>query len=114
MAAAAAWRHGGGGMAAPEGAAAGGARRRRGRHCPDCGAVLVYYPHLSTPRALEDDRRMLAYSCPDCTDDFERPRMLAVRREGRGGGGGGGSGGGGNEGIESVHIEIIERGGDAA
>ena len=90
----------------------GSGRKRRGRHCPDCGAVLVYYPHLSTPRALEDDRRMLAYSCPDCTDDFERPRMLAVRREGRGGGGGGG--GGGNEGIESVHIEIIERGGDAA
>ena len=53
-------------------------RRIRGRHCPDCGAALVYYPHLSSPRA-PDGQRVLVYSCPECTDDFERPRMVAVR-----------------------------------
>ena len=91
-------------MRAAVDAAAAGARRgarSRGRHCPDCGAVLVYYPHLSSP-AAPDGRRMLAYSCPECTDDFERPRMIAVRRAGRGGAA--------SEGIETIYAEIIEGG----
>lgn len=88
-------------------AAAAGKRRvgagSRGRHCPDCGAAMLYYPHLSSTRA-SDGRRVLAYSCPECTDDFERPRMVAVRRAGRGAAAEGG------DGIESVGVEIIERG----
>ena len=75
-------------------------RRIRGRHCPDCGAALVYYPHLSSPRA-PDGQRVLVYSCPECTDDFERPRMVAVRL---------GAGGDGDSApIESVDVVITER-----
>ena len=76
-------------------------RRIRGRHCPDCGAALVYYPHLSSPRAPEG-QRVLVYSCPECTDDFERPRMVAVRPD---------AGGGADDAapIESVDVVITER-----
>ena len=90
-------------------ARARGGARLRGRRCPDCGADLVYYPHLSSPAAAADGRRLLAYSCPECTDDFERPRMIVVRRAAaaaaRGGGGGGDNGGD----IETIYIEIVER-----
>ena len=75
-------------------------RRIRGRHCPDCGAALVYYPHLSSPRA-PDGQRVLVYSCPECTDDFERPRMVAVRP--------GAGGDGVSAPIESVDVVITER-----
>ena len=75
-------------------------RRIRGRHCPDCGAALVYYPHLSSPRA-PDGQRVLVYSCPECTDDFERPRMVAVRP--------GAAGDGDSAPIESVDVVITER-----
>ena len=83
----------------------------RGRHCPDCGAAMLYYPHLSSTRA-SDGRRVLAYSCPECTDDFERPRMVVVRRAagGAGAGRGAGAGDGAGDAIESVDVEIIERG----
>ena len=84
-----------------------GSTKSRGRHCPDCGAAMVYYPHLSRTKA-PDGRRILAYSCPECTDDFERPRMVVVRRAG--GGTGAGAGKGDGDGIETVDVEIIERG----
>lgn len=76
--------------------AAAGRRGRRGRRCPDCGAAMLYYPHLSSPRA-PDGRRALVYSCPECTDDFERPRMVVVRP------------GAGGAGVDSVGVEIVER-----
>ena len=85
-----------------EGAPDGARRPRprlRGRHCPDCGEAMLYYPHLSRPRS-PDGRRTLVYACPECTDDFDRPQMVTVRR------------GGDDEerpGIESVDVEITER-----
>ena len=53
--------------------------RRVNRYCVDCGARLVYYPRLSNPKA-PNEHRILVYSCPDCTKDFERPKMFAIRR----------------------------------
>lgn len=89
-------------MAAGAGKRGGGAGSR-GRHCPDCGAAMLYYPHLSSTRA-SDGRRILVYSCPECTDDFERPRMVAIRRAGRGAGAEEG------DAVESVDVDIVERG----
>lgn len=82
--------------AAGGGGARAAGRRGRGRRCPDCGAAMLYYPHLSSPRAPEG-RRALVYSCPECTDDFERPRMVVVRP------------GAGGAGVDSVGVEIVER-----
>lgn len=45
----------------------------------DCGARLVYYPRLSNPKA-PNEHRVLVYACPDCTRDFERPKMFSIRR----------------------------------
>lgn len=87
---------GGGGAGAAAAAAGRRGRGRRGRRCPDCGAAMLYYPHLSSPRA-PDGRRSLVYSCPECTDDFERPRMVVVRP------------GAGGAGVDSVGVEIVER-----
>ena len=86
-----------------------GGARSRGRHCPDCGAAMLYYPHLSSAGA-PGGRRVLVYSCPECTDDFDRPRMVAVRRASGGARAGAGEAGGGVvDGIESVDVEIVER-----
>ena len=90
---------GGAPRAAGVGRRAGPRPRVRGRRCPDCGAAMLYYPHLSSPRA-PDGRRVLAYACPECTDDFERPQMVVVRL---------GGDGGDPPGIESIDVEIIER-----
>ena len=53
--------------------------RRANRYCVDCGARLVYYPRLSNPKA-PNDHRVLVYACPDCTDDFEKPKMFSIKR----------------------------------
>ena len=53
--------------------------RRANRYCVDCGARLVYYPRLSNPKA-PNEHRVLVYACPDCTDDFEKPKMFSIRR----------------------------------
>lgn len=54
-------------------------RKRVNRYCVDCGARLVYYPRLSNPKA-PNEHRVLVYACPDCTEDFEKPKMLSIRR----------------------------------
>ena len=54
-------------------------KSRVNRYCVDCGARLVYYPRLSNPKA-PNKYRVLVYACPDCTEDFERPKMLSIRR----------------------------------
>ena len=41
--------------------------------------ALVYYPRLSNPKA-PNEYRVLVYACPDCTDDFDRPKMFSIRR----------------------------------
>ena len=53
--------------------------RRANRYCVDCGARLVYYPRLSNPKA-PNEHRVLVYACPDCTEDFEKPKMFSIRR----------------------------------
>ena len=53
--------------------------RRTNRYCIDCGARLVYYPRLSNPKA-PNEHRILVYACSDCTIDFEKPKILAIRR----------------------------------
>lgn len=50
------------------------------RYCIDCGTRLVYYPNLSNPKA-PNEYRVLVYSCPDCTKTFEKPTLIAVKRE---------------------------------
>ncbi len=39
----------------------------------------MYYPRLSNPKA-PNDYRVLVYACPDCTEDFEKPKMFSIRR----------------------------------
>ena len=53
--------------------------RRTNRYCVDCGARLVYYARLSNPKA-PNEYRVLVYACPDCTKDFEKPKMFSIRR----------------------------------
>ena len=53
--------------------------RRANRYCVDCSARLVYYPLLSNPKA-PNEHRVLVYACPDCTDDFEKPKMFSIKR----------------------------------
>lgn len=53
--------------------------KRTNRYCIDCGARLVYYPHLSNPKA-PNECRILVYACPDCTKSFEKPTLISVRR----------------------------------
>ena len=45
----------------------------------DCGGRLVYYSTLSNPKA-PNEYRILTYACPDCTDDFDKPKMFTVAR----------------------------------
>ena len=54
--------------------------KRVNRYCIDCKGRLVYYPTLSNPKAA-NEHRILVYACPDCTVDFEKPKLFAVRRE---------------------------------
>ena len=69
--------------------------RRANRYCVDCGARLVYYPRLSNPKA-PNEHRILVYACPDCTDDFEKPKMFAIKRNQV------------EEPLETVEIEITQ------
>jgi hypothetical protein len=39
----------------------------------------VYYPRLSNPKA-PNEHRVLVYACPDCTEDFEKPKMFSIKR----------------------------------
>lgn len=50
------------------------------RYCVDCGSRLVYYPNLSNPKA-PNEYRLLVYACPNCTKDFDKPTLLAIKRE---------------------------------
>jgi hypothetical protein len=50
------------------------------RYCTDCKGRLVYYPRLSNPKA-PNEYRILVYACPDCTDDFGKPKLFSIRRE---------------------------------
>ncbi len=54
-------------------------KRRTNRYCIDCSARLVYYPRLSNPKA-PNEHRILVYSCPDCTESFEKPVLFSVQR----------------------------------
>ena len=45
----------------------------------DCAARLVYYPRLSNPKA-PNEHRVLVYAYPDCTADFEKPKMFSIKR----------------------------------
>lgn len=54
-------------------------KKRTNRYCVDCGARLVYYPTLSNPRA-PNEHRVLVYACPDCTESFEKPTLLSIKR----------------------------------
>ncbi len=53
--------------------------RRTNRYCVDCGARLVYYPRLSNPKA-PNEHRILVYACPDCSNDFDKPKMFSIKR----------------------------------
>ena len=53
--------------------------RRTNRYCVDCGAKLVYYPRLSNPKA-PNEHRILVYACPDCSNDFDKPKMFSIKR----------------------------------
>lgn len=69
--------------------------RRTNRYCVDCGARLVYYPRLSNPKA-PNEYRVLVYACPDCTEDFEKPKMFSIRRNIE------------SEPLEAVEIQIVQ------
>jgi hypothetical protein len=69
--------------------------RRANRYCIDCGGRLTYYPRLSNPKA-PNEHRVLVYACPDCTEDFEKPKILSIRRNQV------------EDPLETVEIEIIE------
>ncbi|MBM3904031.1 MAG: hypothetical protein FJ357_02685 [Thaumarchaeota archaeon] len=69
--------------------------RRANRYCIDCGGRLTYYPRLSNPKA-PNEHRVLVYACPDCTVDFEKPKLLSIRRNQV------------EDPLETIEIEIIE------
>lgn len=69
--------------------------KRVNRYCPDCGGRLVYYPRLSNPKA-PNEFRILVYACPDCTKDFEVPKIISIKRTNE------------SDPIEAVEIEIKE------
>ena len=52
---------------------------RTNRFCIDCGGKLVYYPTLSNPKA-PNEHRILTYACPKCTESFEKPCLISVKR----------------------------------
>ena len=53
--------------------------RRANRYCVDCGGRLTYYANLSNPKA-PNEHRVLVYVCPDCTANFEKPKMFSIQR----------------------------------
>jgi hypothetical protein len=55
----------------------------------------VYYPRLSNPKA-PNEFRVLVYACPDCTVDFEKPKMFSIKRSQV------------EEPLETVEIEITQ------
>ena len=61
----------------------------------DCGGRLVYYPTLSNPKA-PNEHRILVYACPDCSHDFNKPKLISIRRNFE------------NDPLESVEILITE------
>ena len=69
--------------------------RSANRYCIDCGGRLTYYPRLSNPKA-PNEHRVLVYACPDCTVDFEKPKLLSIRRNQV------------EDPLETVEVEIIE------
>ncbi|HIH68970.1 MAG TPA: hypothetical protein HA290_05825 [Candidatus Nitrosotenuis sp.] len=69
--------------------------RRANRYCIDCGGRLTYYPRLSNPKA-PNEHRVLVYACPDCTVDFEKPKLLSIRRNQV------------DDPLETIEIEITE------
>jgi len=69
--------------------------KRTNRYCVDCGSRLVYYPRLSNPKA-PNEFRVLVYACPDCTVDFEKPKMFSIKRSKV------------EEPLETVEIEITQ------
>ena len=69
--------------------------RRANRYCIDCGGRLTYYPRLSNPKA-PNEHRVLVYACPDCTVDFEKPKLLSIRRKQV------------EDPLETIEIEIVE------
>ena len=69
--------------------------KRTNRYCVDCGSRLVYYPRLSNPKA-PNEFRVLVYACPDCTVDFEKPKMFSIKRSQV------------EEPLETVEIEITQ------
>jgi len=40
---------------------------------------LVYYPRLSNPQA-PNEHRVLVDACPDCSNDFDKPKMFSIKR----------------------------------
>ena len=55
----------------------------------------MYYPRLSNPKA-PNEFRVLVYACPDCTVDFEKPKMFSIKRSQV------------EEPLETVEIEITQ------
>ena len=53
--------------------------RRANIYCVDGGSRLVYYPRLSNPKA-PNEHRVLDYACPDCSNDFDKPKMFSIKR----------------------------------
>lgn len=68
---------------------------KTGRFCVDCGSKLVYYPNLSNPKA-PNEFRVLVYACPDCTKDFDKPKLISIKRNES------------EDPIETVRIDIVE------
>jgi DNA-directed RNA polymerase subunit RPC12/RpoP len=50
------------------------------RYCPDCGGRLSYNARLSNPKAPNEYRK-LVYHCMTCTDDADKPKMIAITTE---------------------------------
>ena len=53
--------------------------KRANRYCVDCGSRLGFYPRLSNPKA-PNESRVLIYACPDCSNDFDKPKMFSIKR----------------------------------
>ena len=70
--------------------------RRVNRYCVDCGGRLTYYANLSNPKA-PNEHRVLVYACKDCTDTFEKPKMISIQRNQV------------EDPMEAIRIEITEK-----